>query len=431
MDNLVGTTLGPYKLLDKIGEGGFAAVYRATHLILQQPRAIKVLSLPQRLNHDARFLALFRREAQLAASLEHPNIVRVYDVGEQDYLHYIAMELLIGKSLQQVIREDRPISLIRISKILQQLSSAIAYAHSHGIVHRDIKPQNVFISPDDHVTLMDFGIGRGNQSTTLGITEYAGTREYMPPEALDYQGDAEPSQKFENSVSADIYATGVLTFQLLTGSLPFFRSIDKYDEPPAITITRPDIHEYINQVMSRCLSPSVSHRYTSVDSFSAEVISILRLSENLDQIQILIDEDDIEKASQILESIPKHLVSNGSRGIRYIRLSNELTSIRHLSLAKDLIMSGSHDEALRLLMSSEQKERDDYVAMINLCEQMLTRDAASQTFQPNSQSSQDSFTRTLSRHTLQAAALITAGYVIYEITSWFILNYYRIALFMK
>src|SRR3954454_14181768 len=159
MDRLAGRTIGPYELLTRIGSGGMAAVYRGVHRALGQPRAIKIL-LPAH-TADPTLVERFRSEAKLAAGLQHPNIVSIYDVGEDRGLLYFVMDLVDGVPLNRLLERQQPIPLERAVMLLRQLGSALDYAHARGVIHRDVKTSNVLIGPDDHLTLFDFGIARG------------------------------------------------------------------------------------------------------------------------------------------------------------------------------------------------------------------------------------------------------------------------------
>src|SRR4051812_27312802 len=141
IDPLVGQTLGPYVLMERIGAGGMGAVYRATHQVLDQPRAVKIL--PPGLGADPSFVTRFVREARMAARLRHPNIVQVYDVGSEHGVHYLAMEMLEGRSLRDLQRTEGLLPLPRAVHLLRQLGLALDAAHALGIVHRDVKPANV------------------------------------------------------------------------------------------------------------------------------------------------------------------------------------------------------------------------------------------------------------------------------------------------
>lgn len=212
MDDLVGRALGPYELLDRIGSGGMATVYRGVHRALGQPRAIKVL-LPS-LAEDSSLVERFRTEAKIASGLCHPNIVSIYDVGEQDGLFYLVMDLVEGISLGRLLRRDKALPLDRAVRLLEQLASALDYAHGQGVVHRDIKAGNVLVGEDDHVSLFDFGIARA--TAALGrLTlpgQVVGTPEYLAPEV---------AEGAPVSPAADVYSLGIMLYELCAGRTPF------------------------------------------------------------------------------------------------------------------------------------------------------------------------------------------------------------------
>ena len=161
MDPLVGRALGPYELQVRLGAGGMGTVYRAVHRRLRQQRAVKVL--PGNLAADQTFVQRFEREARVAAELRHPNIVVVHDVDDEDGIYYIAMELLQGRSLRDLIREESPIPIERALNLMEQLAAALDYAHARSVVHRDIKPGNVFV-------------GAGRPRHPRGLRDRAGRR---------------------------------------------------------------------------------------------------------------------------------------------------------------------------------------------------------------------------------------------------------------
>ena len=186
-------------------------VYRAVHRRLGQARAIKVL--PVAYANDELFLQRFEREAKLASELRHPNIVMIFDIAEEQGVNYIVMELLDGRSLHEVIRDDGPLPVERAIAMLGQLAEALDFAHQRGVVHRDIKPGNALIGAQDHVTLVDFGIARAAEGTRLTeANSRVGTAEYMAPETIS-EGESGPG--------TDLYALGVIAYEMLTGRVPF------------------------------------------------------------------------------------------------------------------------------------------------------------------------------------------------------------------
>jgi tRNA A-37 threonylcarbamoyl transferase component Bud32 len=216
------TAFGEYENVEWIGRGGMAEVYRAIHPRLQRPVAIKVLS--EALSSETGFIARFQREARAGMQLEHPNIVHVYGCGEEEGRYFIVMEYLPGEDLSQYLQKTGRVALPQARPLLCQIASAIDYAHSRGIIHRDIKPSNIRLVQEDepahagleniHAVLMDFGIARitGGQ-TALTHPGLIGTLDYIAPEQIQAAPDIDGR--------ADVYALGVMVYQMLTGSLPF------------------------------------------------------------------------------------------------------------------------------------------------------------------------------------------------------------------
>lgn len=205
-----GTTLGGYRIVSPLGHGGMAQVYRAYQPALDRYVALKVL--PAALGQDPAFRERFRREAQTVAALRHPNILIIYDWGEEDGLAYLASELVEGGTLAD--RLGTPLSLRECLDILRPLASALDYAHKRGVVHRDVKPSNVLLHQDGTPVLSDFGVARmleGNpQLTSVGVL--VGTPAYMAPECLEGGG---------TGPSVDIYALAVMLYEMLTGFVPY------------------------------------------------------------------------------------------------------------------------------------------------------------------------------------------------------------------
>ena len=265
MELLTGRTLGPYELSEKLGSGGMAVVYRAVHRALRQPRALKVLS-PQ-LAADDSFVQRFGAEATIAAGLRHPNVVLIYDVGEQDGLHYIAMDLIEGISLRRLLERHGALPPERALRLLRQLADALDYAHAREVVHRDVKPENVMVGPDDHVTLLDFGIARAAALTRLtrpGLM--VGTAEYMAPEVATGLGSGPP---------ADLYSLGILAFEMLTGRVPFERSdttavvyAQVHESPPLPRSIDASLPEAIETALLRQLAKDPADRYPSAATFA-------------------------------------------------------------------------------------------------------------------------------------------------------------------
>lgn len=200
-----------YQIIRTIGEGGMANVYLAHDLILDRNVAVKILRGD--LADDEKFVRRFQREAIAASSLSHPNIVEMYDVGEDEGKYYIVMEYVEGKTLKNLIKKRGGLTLPEVIDIMTQLTSAIACAHDSNIIHRDIKPQNVLIKEDGLVKITDFGIAMALNSNELTQTNSVmGSVHYLPPEQANGKGA---------TVKSDIYSLGIVMFELLTGQLPF------------------------------------------------------------------------------------------------------------------------------------------------------------------------------------------------------------------
>src|SRR6201995_4942820 len=214
-----------YRVVRRLGTGGMAEVFLAEDQQLGRRVALKLLH--RRFSEDPGFVERFRREAQAAAGLQHPNVVSVYDRGDYDGIYYIAMEYLPGRSLKQVIREEAPIDPIRAIDITLQILKAARFAHRHGVIHRDLKPHNVIVDDAGHVKVTDFGIARAGASDMTETGSIMGTAQYLSPEQA--QGHAV-------NVQSDLYSVGVVLYEMLTGHVPF-------DGDSAVTIALKHVSE--------------------------------------------------------------------------------------------------------------------------------------------------------------------------------------------
>ncbi|MGQ9779106.1 MAG: Stk1 family PASTA domain-containing Ser/Thr kinase [Bacillota bacterium] len=258
---MIGTVLGNrYRLEELIGEGGMALVYKAECSVLARPVAVKILR-PQ-FAADAEFVERFRREAQAAARLSHPNIVTVYDVGQDKGLNYIVMEYVPGENLKEIIKREAPFTVARALNIARQICEALHHAHQHNIIHRDIKPHNILITPEGLVKVTDFGIARAVSASTLTQGgAVLGSVQYFSPE----QAKGAPA-----SVASDIYSLGCVLYEMLTGSVPF-----KGESPIAIALKhiqedpaplrqfRPGIPPAVENLVARALAKDPSLRFPS------------------------------------------------------------------------------------------------------------------------------------------------------------------------
>ncbi len=204
---------GRYELLERIGEGGMSVVYKSRDKLLNRFVAIKILK-PEFIN-DNKFIESFRRESQAAASMTHPNIVNIYDVGKEGNIHYIVMELIEGRALSDYIREQGPMAYPKVIAISKQIAAALAFAHQNHIIHRDVKPHNIMMTPNGTAKITDFGIAKAvNAATLVENTDggIIGSVHYFSPE------QARGGYVDEKS---DIYSLGIVMYEMLTGNVPF------------------------------------------------------------------------------------------------------------------------------------------------------------------------------------------------------------------
>lgn len=201
---------GRYRVLSRVGAGGMADVYLAEDEQLGREVALKLLH--RRFAADPGFVERFRREAQAAASLQHPNVVSVFDRGSFDGTYYIAMEYLPGRSLKQLIREEAPLTPERAIELTVQILKAARFAHRRGVIHRDLKPHNVIIDENDHAKVTDFGIARAGASDMTETGSIMGTAQYLSPEQAQGHAVSAPS---------DLYSVAVMLYEMLTGRVPF------------------------------------------------------------------------------------------------------------------------------------------------------------------------------------------------------------------
>ena len=260
MDTLVGRRLGKYQIESLIGRGGMAAVYRAHDTALNRSVAIKVLEPALAIDPNA--VERFRREAVTSANLEHPAIVRVYDVEQAGSLHYIAMRYVQGTTLREILRDNGALPLDIALRIVEPIASALHYAHSHGVIHRDVKPGNILVEPDGTVLLTDFGIARAAdnaQSSLTAVGHVMGTADYLAPEQISGR-PAEPR--------SDVYSLGVVLYEMLTGKPPFagehtatvlYRQV--HEKPPPLRQVNARLPSDLQPIIDRALAKNPAVRY--------------------------------------------------------------------------------------------------------------------------------------------------------------------------
>ena len=301
-----------YQIIKTLGEGGMANVYLAHDNILDRNVAVKVLRGD--LANDEKFVRRFQREALSASSLSHPNIVEMYDVGEDDGQYYIVMEYVDGKTLKQVLKQRGHLSITEVVDIMLQLTDGLAHAHDAYIIHRDIKPQNIMILSNGMIKITDFGVATALNSTQLTQTNSVmGTVHYLPPEQANGKG---------STVRSDIYSMGIMMYELLTGLVPYKGESDveialkHLREPlPSVRKVDPTIPQSIENVIIRATAKNPKNRYTDAremhediktaldDSRKDEKRWVYKYPENdLEETKKLDDDlKDLEKQEQIIK----------------------------------------------------------------------------------------------------------------------------------
>ena len=252
---------GRYRILNRIGSGGMADVWCAEDTHLQRRVALKVLH--HRFAQDHEFVERFRREAEAAAGLQHPNVVGVFDRGDVDGTYYIAMEYLQGRSLKEMV--EAGISTDKGVRIVRQILEASRFAHRHGVVHRDLKPQNVIVDPEGHATVTDFGIARAGVSEITQTGSVMGTAQYLSPEQ---------AQGLEVTAASDLYSIGVILYEALTGSVPFqgdsavavaLKQVSQTPQRPSAL--NPEVSPALDAVVMRALEKDPQRRFRDAEAF--------------------------------------------------------------------------------------------------------------------------------------------------------------------
>jgi streptogramin lyase/tRNA A-37 threonylcarbamoyl transferase component Bud32 len=274
-DPRIGTELGGYRIERVIGRGGMSSVYLAEHVRLGRRVALKLLA-PE-LAGSERFRDRFLRESKLAASIDHPNIVPIYDADEVDGVLFIAMRYVEGSDLKDVIRAEGRLDATRTAAIIGQIASALDAAHAHGLVHRDVKPGNVLLTPEDHVYVSDFGLTKRALSVS-GLTatgQLVGTIDYVAPEHI--KGQVVDGR-------ADVYSLGCVVVECFTGHVPYPRDLEVgvlwahvEEPPPTVTGERPDLPAEVNDVVASAMAKDRNVRTATAGEVASALRSALRL----------------------------------------------------------------------------------------------------------------------------------------------------------
>ena len=287
-----------YEIIRSIGEGGMANVYLGYDTILDRNVAIKVLRGD--LANDEKFVRRFQREALSASSLAHPNIVEMYDVGEDDGTYYIVMEYVDGKTLKQLLKKRGTLTLSEAIDIMSQLTDGMAHAHDSYIIHRDLKPQNIMIKDDGQIKITDFGIAMALNSTQLTQTNSVmGSVHYLPPEQASGKGC---------TIKSDIYSMGIIFYELLTGSLPFRGdnaveiALKHMREPlPSLREENPAIPQSVENIIRRATAKNPKNRYENARSMHEDLLTCLdedRLDEPVYEYKYPENENESKKSKK-------------------------------------------------------------------------------------------------------------------------------------
>jgi len=364
--------LGKYDVLDVIGRGGMGVVYKAIDRTLGRPVAIKMMTVGSA--NDPELLKRFYREAQSAGKLQHPNIVTIYDLGDQDGNPYMVMEFLEGESLASIISARRTIPLDQKLNTLIQICNALGYAHQRGVIHRDIKPANAMVLKDMTVKIVDFGIARiGNERVTRP-GQLMGSIQYMSPEQIN-------ASRVDSRT--DIFSVGVLLYQLLTYALPFDGKDNGsillkiiHDPPPSLSVYLRTYPAELDRIVARALAKKREERYATADDLEFD---LKRIQEELKR----------EKVSEYLKSI-EDLIANSQWNQAKEHISQILKIDRQNTQAKDLLRTIQQqiqaqqrsEQARELRLQAEQAiAREELGDALRYLEQAVTLDSDSMDLQ--------------------------------------------------
>ena len=323
--NLEGKLLGNrYEIIEKIGNGGMATVYKATDKVLKRNVAVKILR--DEFTTDEEFIKRFEVEAQSAARLTHPNIVSIYDVGVEDNLHYIVMELIQGKTLKEIILEERgPLPWKWSVNVAKQIASALETAHRNNIIHRDIKPHNIIITEDGIAKVTDFGIAKAvSNSTITAFGTTIGSVHYFSPEhARGGYTDAK----------SDLYSLGVVLYEMVTGKLPFDAdtpvsvALKHMQEKPKEPIeVNPNVPKAVNKIIMKALQKDPNLRYQSATDMLVDLNKALK-NPNGD----FVDDSEYDPTAQT-QVINTAEMYNNSRGSNETmeKMVRKMGNLKHL-----------------------------------------------------------------------------------------------------
>ena len=345
---------GRYELLEKIGDGGMAVVYKGRDKLLNRFIAVKILR-PE-FTKDATFVENFKRESQAAAGLTHPNIVGVYDVGREGNINYIVMELIEGKTLNEVIEEEAPMDYRKVIDISKQVAAALRVAHKNKIIHRDVKPHNIMITNDGEVKLADFGIARAVNDATLSTgSKIVGSVHYFSPE------QARGNYVDERS---DIYSLGIVMYEMLTGKVPFdgdnpvtvaLKHINEEIVPPIEL--EPGIPPALDRCVMKATNKYQTNRYANADELIQELENISFVT-NVAGPSIFAT-DVIEKSKKRSAEYEKNVEEEVEARERERKKKNKKTIIIAAAVVAVLLLFGGLFAAWKMGVFSDTKPAPD------------------------------------------------------------------------
>ncbi len=284
--NILISNLGRYEVLGELGQGAMGVVYKAKDPLIDRVVAIKTINLSLAMDEKEEYEGRFYQEAKAAGRLNHPNIVTIYDVGKSGDVAYIAMELLEGRELRDIMNEGALLPIDQVLNIVAQVAQGLAYAHEHDIVHRDVKPSNIMVIRDGHVKITDFGIARMASSSVRTQTGMVlGSPKYMSPEQV--MGKAIDQR-------SDIFSLGVMLYEMLTGQAPFdgenvnaimYQTLNAVPAPPS-TIN-PAVPEMVNFIVAKALAKGLEDRYQNAKDFAVDLRTCRdTLPRTIDQVDL-------------------------------------------------------------------------------------------------------------------------------------------------
>jgi len=301
------SSIGKYRIIEELGHGGFATVYKALDTTLDREIALKVLDPV--LTGDRAFIGRFQQEARVTARLFHPNIAALFEVGQAEGRYFIAMQFIPGRNLYKLMQEGSLLSFGQIVSVIQQVGAALDYAHAHGAIHRDVKPSNIVLDEHSHATLTDFGIVKALQATTIQTTTGAvlGTPAYASPEQVE-------SKPLDGRT--DLYSLSVVAYELFTGKVPFmadttpslfYKIVHETPAPPSQI--NPRVAQPIQEVLLKAIAKQADERYPTGQEFAQALRAAVERAEAetaqtlYQQAQPLLAQGDYDGAEAALHQV--------------------------------------------------------------------------------------------------------------------------------